>query len=100
MLGSTLHIKALGQAVDGTIEMKDKVRTNLFLLHSYLKFMERLCPETDDRICVISHTHNENEAERLAEKIKEKFHFKEVIIRENRGLTSYYAREKSLIVAF
>lgn len=96
-----LAIKAVSRATDeGVIQVISKViGTN----NAYKKLVELMPIYADDmegRRVIISHCNNQNDAEQLRQMILDKYAVASVEIRDMRGLTSYYAMEKGIIVCF
>ncbi len=99
-IASILKIKPLGIAKGGEIRIQEKVRTIEGTVKRLIVNIEKFCANTQDRICVISHTLNLTSALNVKKLIEEKYHFKEIIIRENRLVNSYYALEGCVMVSF
>lgn len=84
----------------GTIDMVSK---SIGALGAYKKMVELASIRCDDfakRKCVITHCDNLEDAETIKKLILEKCPFKEVVIKPMRGLCSYYALDKGLIICF
>ena len=56
--------------------------------------------ETDGQTAVITHCNNESFAMRLKQLLEERYSFAEVLVVPTRGLSSMYANEKGVILAF
>ncbi len=99
-IASILKIKPLGIAKGGEIRIQEKVRTIEGTVKRLIVNIEKFCSNTQDRICVISHTLNLTSALNIKKLIEEKYHFKEIIIRENHLVNSYYGLEGCVMVSF
>ncbi len=99
-IASILKIKPLGICKGGEIRIQEKVRTIEGTVKRLIANVEKFCTDTTDRICIISHTLNPEKAKEIMELIKEKFHFKEIILRDNSLINSYYALEGCVMVSF
>ena len=99
-IATALYIKPLCCAQEGTIDIYEKPRTMKGALNKLVESIEKKCPNTEGKTCIISHCKNEKDAKYLKEEILNKYKFKEVIISEMKGLCSFYALEKGIIVCF
>lgn len=99
-VANALYIKPLCIAKEGQIEIYEKPRTMKASLNRLVESIAKKCENTENKKCVIGHCKNEETAKFLKEEIEKKYHFKEVIISEMRGLCSFYALENGVIVSF
>lgn len=99
-IASILKIKPLGIAKGGEIRIQEKVRTIEGTVKRLIVNIEKFCSDTKDRICIISHTLNPESALKIKSLIEEKYHFKNIIVRENSLVNSYYALEGCVMVSF
>jgi len=99
-IATALYIKPLCHAKDGEIDVYEKPRTMKGALNKLVDSIEKKCPNTEGRKCIISHCKNEEGALTLKEEIARRYKFKEIIINEMKGLCSFYALEKGIIVSF
>ena len=99
-VANALYIKPLCEAKEGVIEIYEKPRTMKGALNRLVECIDKKCSDTENRKCVITHCKNEEAANFLKEEISRKYKFKEIIIEEMRGLCSFYALEKGVLVAF
>ncbi len=99
-VATALYIKPLCIAKDGTIEIYEKPRTIKNALNRLVDSISKKCTNFENRKCIISHCKNEESALFLKEEIQKKYPFKEIVINEMRGLCSFYALEKGVIVSF
>ena len=99
-IATALYIKPLCCEQDGTIEIYEKPRTMKGALNKLVESIEKKTPTTEGKTCVISHCKNEKDALYLRDEIAKKYKFKEIIISEMKGLCSFYALEKGIIVCF
>lgn len=98
-IASALYIKPLCIAKEGVIEVYQKPRTRKGALS---KLVETIKEKYDDSqgVCVIEHCDSIEDAIYLKKEIESKYNFKEVVITPMKGLCSYYALEKGIIVSF
>lgn len=99
-VASALYIKPLCEAREGVIEIYEKPRTMKGSLTRLVECIGKKCSDTENRVCIIGHCKGEESAKFVKEEIEKKYNFKEVIITEMRGLCSFYALEKGIIVSF
>lgn len=99
-VASALYIKPLCMAKEGVIEICEKPRTMKGALNRLIESIEKQCSNTSNRKCVIGHCKNEVDAKYLKQEIEKKYKFKEIVINEMKGLCSFYALEKGIIVSF
>ena len=99
-IANALYIKPLCMAKDGVIDVYEKPRTMKGALNKLVESIEKQCSSTEGRTCIISHCKNNEDALYLKEKIRGRYQFKDVVITEMKGLCSFYALEKGLIVSF
>lgn len=99
-IASVLKIKPLGIAKGGEIRIQEKVRTLEGTLKRLVINIGKFCENTKDKICIISHTVNLEKAKLVKQMIEEKYQFKEIIIRDNSLVNSYYGLKNALMVSF
>ena len=99
-IASALYIKPLCMAEDGVIEVYEKPRTRKGALARLIESIDKKCPSTENKKCIIGHCKSEEDAKLLKQEIEKKYKFKEVIINDMKGLCSFYALEKGIIVSF
>lgn len=99
-IASALYIKPLCMAKEGTIDIYEKPRTMKGALNKLIESIEKQCSDTANRTCIISHCKNKDDALYLKEKIKDRYQFKDIVIEDMKGLCSFYALEKGIIVSF
>lgn len=99
-VATALYIKPLCMAQEGVIEIYEKPRTRKGALNRLVANIGNKCTDTEGKKCIIAHCKNPEEAVFLKEEIEKNYKFKEVVINEMRGLCSFYALEKGIIVSF
>lgn len=98
---SVLNIKlVMGSDGEGDIALYGKPRGKNNMLGSLIVQIEKSGKKTEGEQLVISHCNNPSLAEELAERIRGKFHFADVLIVPAGGLTSLYADDKGIVMAF
>lgn len=100
LLCNLLKIKILCLADDGEIKLSSKVRTRQSVIKALI---ENVCKKqevlkSDD--CIISHCQDEETANYVMSELKAKNIFKNIRVCKMRGLCSFYALSKGIIVSF
>lgn len=98
---SVLGIKLImGSDGHGNVALHGKARGTGNMIDKLLAFITNSGRETKGESMVISHCNNLPLALRLQEAINSLFHFEEIFIVPTRGLSSLYADEGGIILAF
>lgn len=96
-----MNIKlVMGSDGNGNIDLFAKIRGVKQMVDKLTSFIESSGKKTDGENLVISHCNNMEYAEMLRDAVKRKFHFKEIFIIPTGGLSSLYADDKGIIMAF
>jgi DegV family protein with EDD domain len=99
-LVSMLGIKPLLGAKDGEIELCGKVWRDQSVADRLLDAIAECGRVIDGDDLVIAHCNNPTLAEELLEKAKRRFRFGKTRIIETRGLSSFYACDKGVVLSF
>lgn len=98
---SVLHIKPLmGSDKEGQIALYSHARGQNQIVDKLAETIKISGKETEDNSLVITHCNNPGLAEKLKEAIVSRYHFKEILIVPTGGLSSVYANDKGIIMAF
>ena len=98
---SEIHVFANRPASKARVlAIKEKLHTIDGVLKRMVFHISNFVKGTKDRICIISHTFNEEAAKKLKERLESLHEFKKIIIRKNQGLVSYYGSDKALLVSY
>lgn len=100
LIAKALIIKPLCIASDGDIKIYEKVRTYKGVLKRLVLTIGKLTKDFSNKTCIICYTQNKDDAISLQKEIQQFYKFKEIKILENKGLCSFYALEKGVIVSF
>ncbi len=101
LVAKTLLIKPICTATpEGTISMCGKAIGSLNAYKKLVEMVSRRCNDFDKRKLIITHNNNEADALKIRDLLLEKCGFGEVIIKSMRGLTTFYAQDKGLIICF
>ena len=97
---AALGIHLIAQASDiGTVELMFKVRGDDKTLEKMVDYMNEQKDMTGKPV-VISHCNNHKMVERLKELIKEKCNTDDITVLGCKGLTSFYAMEKGILIGY
>jgi len=96
-----LNLKlVMGSDGNGNIALYAKPRGTKQMLEKLISLIRSSEKSTSGESMVISHCNNSSLAEQLSSAIKQQFDFKEIIIVPTRGVSSLYADDKGIIMAF
>jgi len=97
---AALGIHLVAQASDvGTVELMFKVRGDEKTLEKMVDYMNEQKDMTDKPV-VISHCNNHKAVERISQLIREKCRTSDITVNHCKGLTSFYAMEKGLLIGY
>lgn len=98
---SIMNIKLImGSDKTGNIALYAKPRGTKQMLEKMTSFIAKSGKSTSGEKMVISHCNNLPLAKQLSNMIKQKFDFKEILIVPTRGISSLYADDKGIVMAF
>lgn len=100
-IATVLSIKPImGGDDDGSIKLVEKVRGSKRAFNRLVDIIGEQGEQFEEKILGIAHVNALNKAEELKKAIEEKYNFKEIIIVETAGLSTAYADNGGIIVAF
>lgn len=97
---SALNIKPLMGSNDGNIALFSYARNQKQIVEKMAATIEKSGKKTDGESMVITHCNNPGLAEKLMKAIQERYHFKEILVVPTGGLSTVYANNKGIIMAF
>lgn len=98
---SALNIRPLlGSDGDGNIAFYSIARGEKQSIEKLARTVEESKIDSADQTMVITHCNNAPFAEKLKKIIKERYSFQEILVVPTRGLSSMYANEKGVVIAF
>jgi DegV family protein with EDD domain len=98
---SVLHIKPLmGSDGDGNIALYSHARSQNQIVQKLTDMIAKSGKNTEGESMVIAHCNNPTLAEQLFEAIKQRYHFKEVLVVPTCGLSSVYTYDQGIVIAF
>jgi len=90
----------MGSDGEGNIALYEKPRGIRQMIGQMLSFIEKSGKNTEGESMVISHCNNPELAEQLSAEIKREFHFSDIFVVPTGGLSSLYADDKGIVMAF
>ena len=100
IVASKLGIRIVAEAREGKIEVLYKVRGQSRALDTLAAEMKRQKPGLAGKDIIISHCNNPLGVRYLQELLAKEFPGSEITVMETQGLTSYYAEETGILVAY
>jgi len=98
---SVLHIKPImGSDGDGNITLFGNARGEKQIINKLTDTIEQSGRNTEGESMVITHCNNPGLAEKLMQAIQSRYKFKEIIILPTNGISSVYANDKGIVMAF
>lgn len=99
-IASALSIKPIMCGDKGDIKLYEKVRGSKRAFSRLVEIIGEQGLNLEDRVLGIAHCNALQQAEGLKEKIKERYNFKDIILIEMAGLTTTYADDGGIVIAF
>lgn len=95
-----LNIKPYMKAVDGEIEQQGQARGIKQALNKMVEYIGEICGDTEQKYLIISHCNCLERARSVEQKLKERYEFQGIKIINTKGISSLYAADGGIIVAF
>ena len=100
-LASIFSIKPImGGDEDGNIKLIDKVRGSKKAFNRFIEVIGIEAGNTEGKIIGIAHCNAPEKANKLKEQIEKRYSFKKIIVTEMAGLSTVYANDGGIVVAF
>lgn len=100
-IATRLSIKPImGANDDGTIKLVEKVRGSKRAFKRLVDIIGEQGERIEEKILGIAHCNAEDKAKQLKKEIQKKYKFKDIIIVETAGLSTAYADDGGIILAF
>lgn len=100
LLANMLSIKPVMRVTDGEIELHELVRGTNKSLDKMVEAIGAFTKETLGKTIVVSHVRAPEKVERVVGNIKKLYEFSNIEILHARGLSSGYADDKGIVIAF
>ncbi|HCC06964.1 MAG TPA: DegV family protein [Clostridiales bacterium] len=99
-IANILNIVPIMKAVKGEIDMHEKSRGSKKAFNRLVEIIGEHGSDFKDKILSISHCNAKEKAEWLKESVSKAYNFKDIIILETKGLSTMYAYDGGIIIAF
>ncbi len=100
MMANLLNIKPYMKAVDGQIEQEGQARGIKQALTKMVEYIGKVGVNIEEKDLIISHCNCFERAQCVERKIKEQYAFRSIKIIDTKGISSLYAADGGIIVAF
>ena len=98
LIASTLVIRPICVAENGEIKIAKKTMGIKNAIMKMVQMIGEKIKDIKDRCLIISHCYAEEEVAMIKSEVEKKYNFKEIRILPTKGLCSYYALERGVIV--
>jgi len=99
-MASALHVKPIMGGQDGTIRMFEKNRGYNRAFRRLVEIIGEIGENLEEKTLGIAHCNCLKRAEKFRDEVLKKYNFKNIIIVSMNGLSSVYANEGGLVIAF
>lgn len=99
-IASTLNIKPIMAGNEGAIKLIEKTRGSKQGLRKLIRLIGDSGVRLEERILGISHCQCPEKAEHIKSEVEKLYNFKDIIIVPTKGLSSVYANEGGVVIAF
>ena len=99
-VASAMSLRPIMTAVDGEIRLFEKARGSVRAFTRLVDIIGECCTDFSDRTLVITHCNNDRQAHFIRAEAQKRFSFKEIIISRTGGLSTMYANDGGVIIAF
>lgn len=100
LVASALNIKPLLKGTDGRIEQAGQARGINKALDKMVDYVGTIGSSFAEKTVVISHCNCKNRAQKVEKKLLELYHFEDSVLVDTRGISSLYANDGGIIIAF
>lgn len=100
LIANVLNIRPIMRSNDGEIELYEMNRGMKKSLDKLMLAIGKLNKNTENGVLSISHVNAKERAESFAQKAKELYNFKDIVVRQTNGLSAGYADIGGIVIAF
>lgn len=100
LIASTLVIRPICVADNGEIKIAKKTIGIKNAISKMVQMIGEKAKDIENRTLIISHCFADEEVKQIKSEVENRYKFKEIRVVPTRGLCSYYALEKGIIVCF
>lgn len=97
---SLMSIVPIMKANDGEIDLSEKVRGAKKAFNRLVDIVGEQAGSVEDKVLGIAHCNALEKAEKLKSEIESRYSFKEVIVVETQGISTVYANDGGIVIAF
>ena len=97
---SVMSLRPIMCADNGMIRLYEKARGSVRAFTRLVDLIGESCTNFAERTLVITHCNNERQAHFIQAEAQRRFHFKEIKVTSTAGLSTMYANEGGVIIAF
>ena len=98
---SALNIKlVMGSDGDGNIVLYNKARGVKQIVLKLAETIDKVCPDTDGKDLVIAHCNNLPLAHSFESIARVRYNFRNIFLVKTKGLSSLYANDKGIVIAY
>lgn len=100
LIANVLNIRPIMRSNDGEIELYEMNRGMKKSLDKLMLAIGKLNKNTENGVLSISHVNAKERAESFAQKARELYKFKDIVVRQTNGLSAGYADIGGIVIAF
>lgn len=100
LIANVLNIRPIMMSKDGEIELYEMNRGMKKSLDKLMLAIGKLNKNTENGVLSISHVNAKERAESFAQKARELYKFKDIVVRQTNGLSAGYADIGGIVIAF
>lgn len=100
VVAAALNIKPYMYGEDGVIAQLGQARGMKKAMHKMIDHIRLLGSDFSAKTAVVSHCNCEGRAVQVKQEMMERYHFKEILVLPTRGISSLYANDGGIIIAF
>lgn len=100
LIANVLNIRPIMMSNDGEIELYEMNRGMKKSLDKLMLAIGKLNKNTENGVLSISHVNAKERAESFAQKARELYKFKDIVVRQTNGLSAGYADIGGIVIAF
>lgn len=100
LVASALNIKPYMKAVDGTIAQEGQARGIKKAVGKMIDFVGEVGQNLTEKTVIISNCNCHERAKNVEKELLERYHFKDSLVIDTRGISSLYANDGGIIISF
>ena len=100
MVACALNIKPYMKAIDGVIAQAGQARGMRKALDKMIDYIGEVGENLSERVAYVAHCNCYERAKRVEEQLRDRYHFRDTLVIDTKGISSLYANDGGIIVAF